>query len=326
MGKECEENGDEFELSLELSIGGSYGRSEGKIGDKNNNINENNYNNDGILRSDFCYGFGDEILDLQRRKEIQAMKRQEARKKREEKLKKSRGLNSNFVEDGLCLEAQKFQGRVQDREIREKDGFSEELGRKKLENNELNLSLFTTENGFSECPFGVSSNNKSLEQTSSAVSDSQKGGSNSDVGSHSRNASVHLESNESSSYRESEQDLVRPPKPSSSNPQSSRSRSNPNTYIDQTNNTCSTSASDTSGGLNIAGPIPRMPCVSTTGNGPNGKTINGFLYKYTNTEVKILCVCHGRSFSPAEFVEHAGGVDIALPLRHIIVVPIAFGC
>lgn len=72
-------------------------------------------------------------------------------------------------------------------------------------------------------------------------------------------------------------------------------------------------------------PLPKMPCVSTTGNGPDGKTITGFLYRYNTTaEVSIVCVCHGESFSPAEFVKHAGGVDIAYPLRHITVVPSAF--
>lgn len=71
--------------------------------------------------------------------------------------------------------------------------------------------------------------------------------------------------------------------------------------------------------------LPQMPCVSATGNGPNGKTINGFLYRYTKSEVTIVCVCHGTSFSPAGFVEHAGGVDIAHPLKHITVVPSAFG-
>ncbi|KAF5954642.1 hypothetical protein HYC85_007498 [Camellia sinensis] len=69
----------------------------------------------------------------------------------------------------------------------------------------------------------------------------------------------------------------------------------------------------------------QMPCVSTTGNGPNGKTITGFLYRYTKTEVSIVCVCHGSSFSPAEFVEHAGGKDITHPLRHITVIRSAFG-
>lgn len=71
--------------------------------------------------------------------------------------------------------------------------------------------------------------------------------------------------------------------------------------------------------------LPRMPCVSTTGNGPNGKTVTGFLYRYTKTEVSILCVCHGSSFSPAEFVEHAGGTDITNPLRHITMVPYCSG-
>ncbi|WOG81142.1 hypothetical protein DCAR_0100287 [Daucus carota subsp. sativus] len=72
---------------------------------------------------------------------------------------------------------------------------------------------------------------------------------------------------------------------------------------------------------NSASPLPQMPCVSTTGNGPNGKTITGFLYRYTKTEVCIVCVCHGTSFSPAEFVKHAGGVDVEHPLRHITIVP-----
>lgn len=70
---------------------------------------------------------------------------------------------------------------------------------------------------------------------------------------------------------------------------------------------------------------PRMPCVSTTGNGPNGKTVMGFLYTYTKTEVSIVCVCHGTSFSPAQFVEHAGGAtDVTNPLRHITMVPFPF--
>ncbi|KAF7113740.1 hypothetical protein RHSIM_RhsimUnG0108100 [Rhododendron simsii] len=70
--------------------------------------------------------------------------------------------------------------------------------------------------------------------------------------------------------------------------------------------------------------LSQMPCVSTTGNGPNGKTITGFLYRYTKTEVSIVCVCHGSSFSPAEFVEYAGGKHITHPLSHITVIPSAF--
>ncbi|KAE8689262.1 Ninja-family protein AFP3 [Hibiscus syriacus] len=54
--------------------------------------------------------------------------------------------------------------------------------------------------------------------------------------------------------------------------------------------------------------VEDMPCVSATGDGPNGKKIEGFLYRYRKgEEVRIVCVCHGSFLSPAEFVKHAGG-------------------
>ncbi|CAK9323646.1 unnamed protein product [Citrullus colocynthis] len=67
----------------------------------------------------------------------------------------------------------------------------------------------------------------------------------------------------------------------------------------------------------------QMPCVSTIGVGPNGTKIitTGLLYRYSNMEVSILCVCHGRSFSPAEFVKHGGGGEVSHPLKHITVLP-----
>ncbi|KAJ4886036.1 nuclear transport factor 2 (NTF2) family protein / RNA recognition motif (RRM)-containing protein [Raphanus sativus] len=71
-------------------------------------------------------------------------------------------------------------------------------------------------------------------------------------------------------------------------------------------------------------PFAQMPCVTSTGNGPEGKTVNGFLYRYSNSEVTIICVCHGTSFSPAEFIIHAGGTHVSHPLRHITVVPSKF--
>ncbi|KAL0418007.1 UNVERIFIED_CONTAM: Ninja-family protein AFP3 [Sesamum radiatum] len=409
MEKE-EEKVDELELSLELSIGGRYGKSE----DLRGKTSEENVNNCGGVssRSDFSCGVGDEngfeCVDLQRRREIQALRRQEARKKREEKLKKSRGVNGvGFVEDKLLFEAQKFQGRVQDREIRERDGFQEELARKRDKNygthnevvaNGLNLSLFTHGNmihrerdclypkvqymhpgkGYaypcvppfladcdSEHSNGMSDrgnrrttttmSNGSMERSSSAVSDyqstSQKGGgSNSDAGSNSSplrshpnlsistNASHHLESNGSSSQTEQDRVLAGVPDhhakvASSRNPQPSWSKFTSN---NPTNNACSSSEKETSGcpvekppklpNENLtAACLARMPCVSATGNGPNGRTVTGFLYKYTKTEVSIMCVCHGSSFSPAEFVEHAGCVGVSHPLRHITIVPSAFG-
>ncbi|CAN8269962.1 unnamed protein product [Cochlearia groenlandica] len=68
----------------------------------------------------------------------------------------------------------------------------------------------------------------------------------------------------------------------------------------------------------------KMPCVTSTGNGPEGKTVNGFLYRYSKTEISIICVCHGTFFSPAEFIIHAGGSHVSHPLRHITVVPSSF--
>ncbi|KAG7581405.1 Ethylene-responsive binding factor-associated repression [Arabidopsis suecica] len=68
-------------------------------------------------------------------------------------------------------------------------------------------------------------------------------------------------------------------------------------------------------------PFAQMPCVTSTGNGPEGKTVNGFLYRYSKSEISIICVCHGTSFSPAEFIVHAGGTNVSHPLRHITVVP-----
>ncbi|KAL6867601.1 hypothetical protein ACP4OV_015625 [Aristida adscensionis] len=67
--------------------------------------------------------------------------------------------------------------------------------------------------------------------------------------------------------------------------------------------------------------MQEMPCVSTKGL-PNGNRVEGFLYKYRKgEEVRIVCVCHGSFWTPAEFVKHAGGGDVANPLRHIVVNP-----
>ncbi|WOL17669.1 ninja-family protein 6-like [Canna indica] len=66
--------------------------------------------------------------------------------------------------------------------------------------------------------------------------------------------------------------------------------------------------------------MEKMPFVSTHGEGPNGRRIEGFLYKYRRgEEVRIVCVCHGSFLTPAEFVKHAGGRDVTNPLRHIVV-------
>lgn len=54
-----------------------------------------------------------------------------------------------------------------------------------------------------------------------------------------------------------------------------------------------------------SGSYPNLPWVSTTGPGPNGKTISGVTYRFSPTQIKIVCACHGSHMSPEEFIRHA---------------------
>ncbi|KAL6609359.1 hypothetical protein ACP70R_039328 [Stipagrostis hirtigluma subsp. patula] len=54
-----------------------------------------------------------------------------------------------------------------------------------------------------------------------------------------------------------------------------------------------------------SGSYPDLPWVSTTGTGPNGRTISGVTYKFGRNEVKIVCACHGTHMTPGEFIRHA---------------------
>ncbi|MED6145036.1 hypothetical protein PIB30_021183 [Stylosanthes scabra] len=65
--------------------------------------------------------------------------------------------------------------------------------------------------------------------------------------------------------------------------------------------------------------LRQIPSVSTRGDGPSGKRIEGILYKYNRGQVCIVCVCHGRFLSPSEFVMHAGGKPVDNPMKHITV-------
>lgn len=57
------------------------------------------------------------------------------------------------------------------------------------------------------------------------------------------------------------------------------------------------------------GSKPNLPWVSAKGPGPNGKTISGVTYRFSPTEIKIVCACHGTHMSPEDFVRHAGEED-----------------
>ncbi|KAL6498589.1 hypothetical protein OROHE_026530 [Orobanche hederae] len=65
-----------------------------------------------------------------------------------------------------------------------------------------------------------------------------------------------------------------------------------------------------------------MPYVTTKETAPNGRKIEGFLYRYKKGEdVRIVCVCHGMFLTPKEFVEHGGFSDVEHPLKRIVVSP-----
>ncbi|RDX96633.1 Ninja-family protein mc410, partial [Mucuna pruriens] len=53
------------------------------------------------------------------------------------------------------------------------------------------------------------------------------------------------------------------------------------------------------------GSYPNLPWVSTTGSGPNGRTISGVTYKFNTNQIRIVCACHGSHMTPEEFVRHA---------------------
>lgn len=53
------------------------------------------------------------------------------------------------------------------------------------------------------------------------------------------------------------------------------------------------------------GSYPDLPWVSTTGPGPNGRTISGVTYRFSGNQIKVVCACHGSHLTPEEFVQHA---------------------
>lgn len=58
------------------------------------------------------------------------------------------------------------------------------------------------------------------------------------------------------------------------------------------------------------GSYPNLPWVSTTGSGPNGRTISGVTYRYSANQIRIVCACHGSHMSPEEFVRHASEENV----------------
>lgn len=119
------ENGDnEIELSLELSIGRSYKKSKPENKKSTDSCVKDAGDDRSLSRSGASEIFlgGDRGceggMDVQSKREIQALRRQEARKKREEKLKKKSCVNG---EEKAWLEARQLEVRARDRERRENE-------------------------------------------------------------------------------------------------------------------------------------------------------------------------------------------------------------
>ncbi|XP_024357400.1 uncharacterized protein [Physcomitrium patens] len=60
------------------------------------------------------------------------------------------------------------------------------------------------------------------------------------------------------------------------------------------------------------GSTPDLPWVTCNG------TISGVLYRVEKGQVRIVCACHGRHMTPAEFVQHAGCGEIPNPEKAIV--------
>ncbi|GAU30792.1 hypothetical protein TSUD_355180 [Trifolium subterraneum] len=319
---------EEVELDLGLSIGGAFKKPVQKSKPE--------------LESGLNSGQNDEMQKMDQKREIQALRRMEVKRKREQK----KGTENRFGEpEPECepvfkkekmefvngavswmapfqvVQAQQY-GAVQFVPLNNRMALPFWVGSEK---NVPGIDGVSFNGGDGK----VKSNGDSSRCSSSAVSDyqssSREDGGSTDSHSRSHSANSFVEPTQLKNSKE----FIRKNQPeeiASSHP----IRNHNNVKESQTHpynmqkNPMKHNAQPTT--VPMKKPLPQMPYVSTKGNGPNGKTVNGFLYTYSKCdEVSIVCVCHGSTFSPAEFVQHAGGTDITHPLRHITVNSSAFG-
>ncbi|KAI4346675.1 hypothetical protein L6164_007551 [Bauhinia variegata] len=229
--------------------------------------------------------------EWRQRKELQTLRRMEARRKRSEKQRKA---------------------------VRERSrAFSEEIGEedKQLErvdgNNQAEQSGLTSFYGGSGLPPPPSlsqGSSGSMRSGSSGISESDS------------QPAQGVKSVEANSLTESEQ-KSQPTTGKTANNSSKIDAVTMTNHFNQSKNVVSPE-NRTKIFRNL---LEDMPCVTTKGVGPNGRRIEGFLYRYRKgEEVRIVCVCHGTFLTPAEFVKHAGGGDVEHPLKHIVVSPSFF--
>ncbi|KAD6119991.1 hypothetical protein E3N88_11262 [Mikania micrantha] len=305
--------GEEDELMLELSIGGIFGKP------KSSNSKTNRSNDDRIVD-----------INVQSKVSMQVLRPPELRRKREERPKQLVDLGSSgsvtgpFVENKEWLEAQIVQQNDEPACKKERvgsvstttvDGGGGGEVVAPVDGDKNRVFLPTASRSFK--PYQGNVNLKADDDHGGATDDSR-----------SNSCDSQLDQQPASTSTASVEPFDPSDQPTGSSKQTvsttkltiDSNNSNPH----ESNVSDPGSKPETSSQHQQASLLTRMPCVSTTGNGPNGRTVSGFLYKYTKNEVSIVCVCHGRSFSPAGFVEHAGGVDITNPLKHIKIFPADF--
>ncbi|RZC60989.1 hypothetical protein C5167_022736 [Papaver somniferum] len=252
--------------------------------------------------------------ERRKRKELQSLRRLEAKRKRSEKQKNCTRVNNN-----KDSQQEKMQQQQQDNNKQKNGLFSSSSmaisfrGPNWGSNPSLGRNIDI--NGVPPpAPSPVSVSMNSQASSSSGGSDEIHGRPVPGLNSRSEMRSPMS----SQSFKEHiEQKPVMPPAPTtpSEKPSSGTDVKMENTSYSPPNKVAETGSREM--GMKM---MEEMPCVSTKGYGPNGKRIEGFLYKYRKgEEVRIVCVCHGSFLTPAEFVKHAGGIDVTHPLRHITV-------
>ncbi|KAL4367199.1 hypothetical protein GQ457_05G003960 [Hibiscus cannabinus] len=317
MENNCVIREDEIELDLGLSIGGSFGKAE-KPKPSNNSVAD----------------LGETVVfDPQTKRGVQALRRQEARKKREHKQQKGGFFchrNGEFRSkdgDAVAMEERECKKtRVEEFSGNVKPNLGGELNYPfmcpvRISSPYPLLQFVPLADGFAyPCVNAVQELSVGVNGGFPSFQTAQDSGVNGGNGS----------TTYSSSTGQSDQTGT------ATSHQTDSAQSKPQAESEDTSKPVSTNETATTATAKGKPPKPRtptdddvlslgnMPCVSTTGNGPNGKKINGFLYRYRDSEVSIICVCHGSSFTPAEFVQHAGGTDVSHPLRYITMVLVAF--
>ncbi|KAL5553620.1 hypothetical protein UlMin_041021 [Ulmus minor] len=323
-----EEDSDELELNLGLSLGGRFGvdknsktkllRSSSIVGtmplvrdDEATALTPISYPN--LIRTSSLPAETEE--EWRKRKELQTLRRMEAKRRRSEKQRNSVKVDK----EGCSVEEERrdFDGllgiSLRDKRLSASPPFGVLAGaaaaRKALLGGGVDL-MAKGKSGFMK--FGQPTSQGSVESHGGSSSGMSELESKPLQGSSSCGDLRSLASHQS--FEERIQDIAGA---SGAKTTGNLSRTSGSKIEDPSKNP---NSSENKGGEKGTNSMEEMPCVFTKGDGPNGRRVDGILYRYgKGEEVRIMCVCHGKFLSPAEFVKHAGGVDVANPLKHIVV-------